>query len=216
MSVLRGHELKARLTQPRDEWWDRRLGVKTFGYHGGSGEWGTADWASHYQPLSYAQIFAGLAAAELSPEDVFTDLGCGLGRALFAAAHAGAGRAVGVELVPELARAAEANRRRSRLLDRDIRIVEANALDHPLGDTSLLYFFHALSAQILAQVIANIRAAREAAPPGRPLRIVYANPVFDDVLAASGWLDRVRTIPAEPERFSSVQTYGISIWRSAR
>lgn len=214
MIGLQGHDLKARLTQPRDEMWDRRLGVKTFGYHQGSGQWGSTEWASHYQPLSYAQIFAGLRAAELAAGDVFTDLGCGLGRALFAAAHVGAGKIVGVELVPALARGAEANRARSRFADRDIRIVEANALDHPLGQTSVLYFFHALSAQILAQVLANVQLERDAAPQRRLLRIVYANPVFDDVLADSGWLERTKVLPARCESFSLTTPYATSVWRS--
>ena len=83
--MLQGLNLRARLTQPADELWDRRLGVRTFGYHPATGGPGDREWYVHYIPSPYRDIFEVLRTAKLSPDDVFTDLGCGLGRVVFAA-----------------------------------------------------------------------------------------------------------------------------------
>jgi SAM-dependent methyltransferase len=215
IGVLKGRNLKARLTQPVDELWDRRLGVRTFGFHKEEGVFGEKDFISPYVPHSYRQIFAGFEAAGLGQEDVFTDLGCGLGRPVFAAAHWGVKRAIGVDIIPELIEGAKASLAHSRLRDRDIAFVCANALEYSLADTSVLYCFHALNPHILSSVLARTRRERAgmAAPPR--FRMIYVNPVYDEeVLAASGWLRRTAHLPAREESFSSIAAYATSIWES--
>jgi SAM-dependent methyltransferase len=200
-----------RLWNLHDELWDRRLGVRTFGFHAGSGEWGSPDWNGHYKPLAYSELFGAFKAAGLTHDDVLTDLGCGMGRALFAASFAGVGKAVGVELVPELARAAEANLRRSRLSGRNIEVVHGNALDYSFHETTAMYLFHSFSGEILRQVLANARMQR---PAGRRFRVIYANPVFESVLSEAGWLHRLDLLPPNPGPLSREKGYATAIWGS--
>jgi hypothetical protein len=214
LNALQGRNLRARLTQPLDELWDRRLGVSTFGHHPATGGPGDREWYVHYIPSPYRDIFDVLKAAKLSGDDVFTDLGCGLGRVVFAASWAGARRATGVELVRWLADGAKENRRRCKLQDRDIDFLERNAVEHDLSDTTLLYMFHPFGGQILSEVLARARADRKAAGVTRPLRIAYVNPVCEDVLKESGWLRRTGELPARKQSFSSALHYDTSFWES--
>lgn len=210
--ALHTKNLRARLTQPLDEMWDRRLGVRTFGHHPGTGSPGQREWYVHYTPSPYRDILDVLNVAKLSKDDVFTDLGCGLGRVVFAASWAGARRAVGVELVPSLAEGANANRHRCQLPGRDIAFVECNAVDYNLADTTLLYMFHPFGGQILAEVLEKARADRKAVGATRPLRIAYVNPVCENVLMESGWFKRTLDLPTKRQHFSTADHYDTSFW----
>lgn len=214
LSALRDRNLSARLRQPADEYWDRRLGVSTFGYHPGSGAPGEREWYMHYTPTPYRDIFDVLAMAGLGGDDVFTDLGCGLGRAVFAASHLGARRAEGVELVPHLAQRAEGNRRGSRLRERDIAIFARNALDHDLSTTTLLYTFHSFGPEIMADVLDKARRDRRRANARHCLRIAYVNPVCEDVLRETGWLRHIGVRPEKRQWFSNALHYPTSLWES--
>ena len=215
-NALQGRNLRARLTQPMDELWDRKLRVSTFGYHPATGSPGDREWYIHYIPSPYRDIFDVLKTANLSKDDVFTDLGCGLGRVVFAASWAGARRATGVELVSWLADGAKENRRRCKLKSQDIEFFERNAVDHSFADTTLLYMFHPFGEQILAEVLEKARADRKAAGAMRPLRIAYVNPVCEKVLAESGWMRRTLEAEAKPQRFSSAHHYVTSFWESTK
>jgi predicted RNA methylase len=161
-------------------------------------------------------LYSVALSRHLRRDDVFTDLGCGLGRVVFAASWAGARRATGVELVPWLADGAKENRRRCKLQDRDIEFFERNAVEHNLSDTTLLYMFHPFGGQILAEVLAKARADRKAAGVTRPLRIAYVNPVCEDVLKESGWLRRTGDLPARKQSLSTALHYDTSFWESTR
>lgn len=214
MTFLSDRHLKARLTQPACEWWDRRLRVQTFGHHPGSGGPGDREWYMHYIPSSYRDVFAVLRRAGMATDDFVTDVGSGLGRVAFAAAWAGAGRVEGVELVAGLVDRAEANRRRSHLSTRNIRFAQNDARRHDYGATTLLYMFHPFGHAIVAEMLEKARRDRQAARDRRRLRIAYVNPVADDVLLASGWLERVDTLPAMAQRWSSADHYPTSFWQS--
>ncbi len=211
---LRNRALRMRLTQPLDELWDRRLRIHTFGHRPGSGRQGDAEWYLHYSPTPYRDLFHFMRAAKLGPHDVFTDLGAGMGRAVFAASWLGASRAIGIELLPELAAIAEQNRQSSRLRDRDIVFRAENALDHSLLGTTLLYMFHPFGEQVMERVLAKAQQDRAKAGITTPLRIIYVNPVCEEVLATSGWLRLVTDLPARPQILSTAKHYRTTIWQS--
>ena len=211
---LSNRHLKARLTQPACEWWDRRLRVRTFGHHPGTGGPGDREWYMHYIPSSYRDVFAVLRRAGVSADDVVTDVGSGLGRVAFAAAWMGAGKVEGVELVAELADRAEANRRNSILSSCDISFVLGDARRHDYGSTTLLYLFHPFGDFIVAEMLEKVRKDRQGRRERRSLRIAYINPVADDVLEASGWLERTDALPAMPQLLSSAHHYPASFWQS--
>jgi hypothetical protein len=72
--TLRGRGYKTRLVNLGDEYWDRRLGVETFGNHPGSSS-ELQDLKVHYTPALYSDIFSFLRIVNLSEADVFTDFG---------------------------------------------------------------------------------------------------------------------------------------------
>lgn len=214
LARFRGQGYKTRLLNPHDEYWDRRLGIRTFGFHEGSGAQGEAVWNVHYTPTPYADILRLLRHAGLHKDDVFVDLGAGMGRAVFTAAWLGARRSVGVELIPELVAKAEANRARARQADRDISFVCTDATRYAFADMTMLFMFHPFGETTMEQVLRNIRASREAACTP-PLRIVYINPVCDEVLAQSGWLRRIERLPPPDRRLlSTAGHHETSIWQS--
>lgn len=214
MNPFRGKNLKARLTQPADELWDRRLGIQTFGHHPSSGGPGDREWYMDYAPSSYRDVFRTLQLARLQADDVVTDLGSGLGRVVFAASWAGARRTEGVERVEWLAQAAEDNRTRSKLKDRDIRFIRSDARAHDFSATTLIYMFHPFGHAIVAEVLEKARNDRRKSGTAQPLRIAYVNPVANPVLEDSGWLKHVATVPPESERWSSAVHYETSLWQS--
>jgi predicted RNA methylase len=165
-------------------------------------------------PSTYADIFAYLKGVGIGPDDVFVDLGSGLGRTAFAASWLGAKRAVGVELIQSLTDGAEANRKRSILSNRDIEFVCANALEFTEPDMTILYMFHPFGEAVLEKVLDNLKIARAAATSPRKLRIVYANPCYDEALGRTGWLRKTAHIPGIKRPFSSAGVFDAALWES--
>jgi SAM-dependent methyltransferase len=203
--------LGSRVSNPVDWYWDARLGVQTFGYHPGIGDPNSARWHVVYAPAVYADIFAGLCAAGVANDDVFADLGSGLGRAVFAAAHLGVKQVVGVEYEHSLHEAAEANRAACRLDRSAVAFHNADARDYDLSGVTLLFLFHPFGAPILQAVIDNLRVARR----DRPLRIVYHNPICETVLRDCGWLHEEARLPVRTRWFGRAGRFETSIWREA-
>ena len=67
LSSLRGRGFKHRLLHPYDEFWDRRLGVRTFGFIPAVGTMRDEHWQGHYQATPYRDIFAVLRHARVGP-----------------------------------------------------------------------------------------------------------------------------------------------------
>jgi SAM-dependent methyltransferase len=210
-ALIRGG-LGSRVSNPVDWYWDARLGVRTFGYHPGIGDPDSARWHVVYAPAVYADIFAGLRAADVTADDVFVDLGSGLGRAVFAAAHMGVRQAVGVEYERALHEAAETNRAACRLDRSGLAFHNADARDYDLSAVTLLFLFHPFGAPILQAVIDNLRDA----PRGRRLRVVYHNPVCEDVLRGCGWLREEARLPAKRRWFGRAGRFETAIWSEGR
>lgn len=210
---LKGKSYKTRLLNPHDEYWDRRLGVQTFGFYPETGGPGDNDWRVHYTPTPYRDIFRILRMIDLRRDDVFVDLGAGLGRSVFAASYLGAKRAIGVEVVPDLCGQAARSHRRSRLADRDIEFVCTNAQTYRNRDMTVLFMFHPFGEATMRQVMGNIEAARRQ-EPHRALRIIYVNPIYDAVLQETSWLKCTTRVPAVPFWLSTMNHYDSTIWQS--
>lgn len=111
LDKFQGTELKTRLLNPHEEYSDRKLGVRTFGYYPGR-DLNDPARSNYYMPTSYSDLLKFFKIADLRNDDVFVDLGSGMGRPVFLASHLGARRSIGLELVPSLHETAETNRRR--------------------------------------------------------------------------------------------------------
>lgn len=186
MKALRGSGLKTRLMHPVDTFWDLRLGVNTVGHTPDVGDPQDAQWRAAYVPTRWRRVLATLEHVGVGADDVVVDLGCGLGRAVFAAAWMGARRAVGVEIDGTLVNQAERSRRNSRLADRRVDFVCQSAEHYDIGDMTVLFMFNPFGPQTMQAVVDRIGA--ELARRPRRLRIVYENPVHDQVLRAAPFL----------------------------
>src|SRR5205823_4532851 len=114
-------------------------------------------------------------------------------RVVFAASWAGAKRCIGVDILPDLCEIAEHNRLKSRLADRDISFVCKNARDVDLTGSTVVFIFHSFGADTWRDVLHNMARTRDRS---RPLRIIYLNPVFNEVLREMPWLKQRASIRA--------------------
>jgi SAM-dependent methyltransferase len=210
---LRGRGYKYRLLNLHDEFWDRRLGVRTVGHHPATGQPQDPDWKGCYIPSPYSDIFRLLRLVRLSGDDVFVDFGCGMGRTVFAASWLGAARAIGVELVQPLCERADDNYRRSRLGHRKIEFVCSSAEYYNNPTMTVCFMFHPFGEAILTKVLGNMELNRETGHNQR-LRIVYMNPVHEAVLGRMDWLKCIGRVPRANHRFSHVDRYETSLWES--
>jgi SAM-dependent methyltransferase len=204
----------SRLKNPLDWFWDLRFGIKTFGYHPAEGHESGARWYLHFVPSVYDDLFRAFRAVGLNRDDVFVDVGSGLGRAVFAAAHAGVQKATGIEYVAGLHAAAERNRHTCRLDRSCIAFHCGDALDIDISAATVLFLFHPFGANTMAPFLEKLRHDRQAAKVTHAVRIIYYNPVFPDVFAASGWLNEQQRLPEIKWRWGQSARYPISIWTS--
>lgn len=163
----------------------------------------------HYTPLPYPMVFRMLRMLRLDGNDVFVDVGCGKGRVVCCAARWRLRRVVALELNPRLLQ--ETNENAGRLRGRKTRVepVGLTAEAYGFEDATVVYLYNPFNARITAAVVNRLRDSYMAQP--RPLRIVYANPVHDDILEAQGWLEKYLEWPADEY---AVFGYRVSFWRS--
>ena len=204
---LKGRGYKNRLFHPHDEMWDRLLGVHTFGFKGAVGNSSDADWRGQYVPTTYRHLFQMLKHVKLDTNDVFVDLGSGLGRAVFAASHMGAKRAVGVEIDPDLCRNALETLGKSRLSTRNVAFVCTGAESYTFDDCTVLFIFNSFGVGTMRGVVENVEASIQRKP--RDIRVIYFNPSFAAPLEESKLLKRYDFWPEIIGK-----RYAASFWRS--
>lgn len=119
----------------------------------------------------------------------FVDLGAGKGRVLCLAEAWPFARIVGVELAPSLVREAKENLAAFRA-----EIIHGDAATFTLPATPLvLYLYNPFGAPVIRAVLDNLERSLETNP--RDVRILYFEPVHDQVVRERWWI--------EPERAAS-------------
>jgi precorrin-6B methylase 2 len=142
---------------------------------------------THCIPTTYPQLARTFGGLPVAQNDVFVDFGCGLGRGVCFAARYPFAKIYGVEITESLAARARTNVERLRLKGRppiEIVCCSAEEFDCRLGST--FYFYNPFGERTMAAVLANIKLA--ATEAGRPVRIIYNNPVHKTLLDDAGWL----------------------------
>lgn len=149
-----------------------------------------------YKPTPWLGLRRALWRRSVSTDDVFLDLGSGMGRVVFQAARFYRfRRVIGVELAPQLHRYAAANidRNRHLLRCRDVRLVHSDVLDFAIpDDVTVVYLYNPFTGRTFSTVVERLLASVDRRP--RRLRIVYVNPVEHDRLMATGRLRLVRRV----------------------
>lgn len=198
---LRGIGLKTRLLNPKDEFFDRLYGVKTFAYKKYSGNRSDPLWKGDYMPTSYKDVFTLLRGAKIGADSVIVDFGCGLGRVVFTAAYLGARQSIGVEFDESLFQSAESNRVASRFHDKVLFVhQDASAFMIP-DDANVFFFFNPFGSATMSNVIERIEMSLESAP--RKICIIYFNPMFQDALQSSSKLKLMEEWPAVGKRYAA-------------
>lgn len=153
---------------------------------------------SPYQPTDPALFREMMTALPIAfREFTFVDLGSGKGRTLLMASEYPFRKIVGVEILPELHRAAVENvaaHRNSTGRGAQIEAICVDASEYVFPETPLVvYLFNPLPEARLRQVIQRLEESLVEIP--RPVWIVYHNPVLESTVSASKLLERVSGTP---------------------
>jgi SAM-dependent methyltransferase len=162
-----------------------------------------------YEPSGWLALRRALRGIDPDASQTFLDIGCGKGRVVAQAARRPFGRVLGVELSPELAAAArqlvENDRRRRRCGAVEIVVADVTAWEMP-DDVTVAYVYNALAGSALVAMLDRIADSVERAP--RQLRLLYANPIHEQAVAAHPRFELVerrgsrRWSPSDPRRIS--------------
>lgn len=207
---LRRASVKTRLLNPFDEYWDRRLGISTFGYVPSVGEADAPDLQMHYAPTPYRVIFRIIEHLDIGPDDTVVDFGCGPGRFAFAAGHAGCRRSVGVEIDATLHAQALENTARSTVPRERMEFNRVPVQEYDPVDVTRVYLFHPFGPGTLASVLGNFGRSIAASP--RHVRIAYNNPVHAQVVDDAGIFTRT----AEWKGNGASLPYDVTFWETAQ
>jgi hypothetical protein len=166
---------------------ERRMGVRTAGLISGR-ELGYADdWLQPYEPSDWRILSRVLPKRSVGSGDVFVDFGSGMGRMVLMAAAYPFRRVIGVEMSPAMHERAVENVRRGRYPRRcgEIDLVCADVLEYEIPDDATVFFlYNPFRGEVFSAAIERIVASHDCAP--REVRILYVNPLEDELLIASG------------------------------
>ena len=195
---------------------ERRFGVRTSGEIQLDELGIAAEGREKYQPVGWLRLRQILPRSAVSADDVFLDIGSGMGRAVVLAATYPFRRVIGVELSARLVDIAQHNidRCKARLRCEDIEIVNADAVDYKIpDDVTVVFMNNPVRGENFAAVVKNVLDSYDRRP--RTLRIVYANPIEESALLATGRIRMVRQIRGfrpgrEWSRSNSVRLYSVN------
>src|SRR5512142_3285781 len=143
---------------------------------------------SPYQPTDPALFHEIMRELALEwPQFTFVDIGSGKGRTLLMAAEYGFRRIIGVEILPELHQVALANIAASGFSNVESVCVDGRDFEFP-PEPLVVYLFNPLPAAALSQAMSNLQQSLKQQP--RPVKIIYHNPVSEDVLSSALFLKK--------------------------
>lgn len=150
---------------------------------------------SPYQPTDAALFQEMMAGLPIDfREFTFVDLGAGKGHTLLMASEYPFRRIVGVEILPELHRAAVQNIRDYRSPAQRCSQIEsicADAREYALPQERLvLYLFNPLPTEGLGRVLENLERSVQQVP--RVVYVIYHNPLLDEELRSRRWMQAVQ------------------------
>lgn len=139
--------------------------------------------------LPYKDIIQILTAIDMTKEDVFVDIGCGLGRVVCCAARLPVRKVIGIEVMPDICRRANDNASRVRGRQSSVEFVNISATQYHYDEGTVFYMYHPFDARIMGNVLTRIRESLSRRK--RRIKIIYANPVHESALTQCWWLREV-------------------------
>jgi SAM-dependent methyltransferase len=152
-----------------------------------------------YQPTTSRAILEMLARAGLGPDDVFYDLGSGLGHVVLLVALLTGARAKGVEIEPAYCDYARQCARNLGIGGVDF--IEGDVRDASLAGGTVYFLYTPFRGALLEQVLETLRAEAHQ----RPIRVCTYGPCTVEV-ARTTWLAR--------QGVHDVSEHGIATFRS--
>lgn len=159
--------------------------------------------ATIYMPVSYElleEIITQLNPltepqnAAHTPPNHFLDLGCGKGRALCVAAHAGFKRVTGIDLSKDLCELAKKNCiiTQQKIPAFEFSIINNDAFYYRIpNDVACIFMFNPFDEIIMSGVLANIRESLQQVP--RKITIAYVNPLHKSLFIQAGFREIYHT-----------------------
>ncbi len=145
--------------------------------------------AEAYQPSSYfilEKVLESLPAE--ATQGRLIDFGCGKGRTLAVAMAYGFTKLTGIDIIYELAKAAESNVLNCKYYQPGVsfNIINNRAQDVPVpDDASVFLFFNPFKEPVMKEVVENIMESYHRNP--RKLFVVYINDVYKNVFLDLGF-----------------------------
>ena len=146
-----------------------------------------------YSPSSWGALRRILPVSEVSPEDVFIDMGCGMGRVTFEAAAYPFKRVLGVDIAPRLVETARAviEKNRHKLRCQDVELIVADATSYRIpDDVTVAYVANPVEGELFEALLARLIESIERNP--RRLRLIYSDPKEAGCLEANARIVPVR------------------------
>lgn len=163
------------------------MGVKTSEYLDREDLGYSDERLQHYEPSSWRTLQKGLPKRSVSGEDVFIDLGSGMGRIVLRAAEYPFKRVIGVEMSPGLHEVAVENveRCRDRLRCQDVELVCSDVLSYDFpDDVTVVFIYNSFQGEIFDEAMRAIFESVDRSP--RRVRFLYRNPTQHERLMATG------------------------------
>ena len=135
---------------------------------------------------SYLKLWKCINMLKPSDEDVVYDIGCGMGRMLFAFSRRSVRKCIGIEISAEYAERARQNAKRLKGSKAPIEIIIADAVEADYSEGTIYCFFNPFGTKTLEVVLERIHQSVKRCP--RRIRVVYFNAAFENVLESCGWL----------------------------
>lgn len=148
------------------------------------------DYRRTMRSLGWFSLYRIMKSIRPKRDDVFLDIGCGVGRATCVAAFFGFARVIGIDNNPTMASIASTNVAAFRHARCPVEIVLADATSYEVPeDVTVVFFYNPFSGSVMA---ARVLESYERRP--RRIRVVYANPKDHDYLVSLGRFKQTRRL----------------------
>ena len=147
-----------------------------------------------YEGSGWIDLRRMLRRGEVSPQDVFVDLGAGKGKIVMLAARYPFARVTGVEISEDLNVIGRRNLAQGRYRQRakHVELVTADIAEYEIpDDVTVAYIYNTVRGETFDRVIANLVASVDRRP--RRMRVIYLNAQEHDRLMATGRFKLQRT-----------------------
>jgi len=149
-----------------------------------------------YDAPDYRYVRRIMRILRPGPDDVFYDIGSGMGRVLCVAARWRIKRVVGIELDRPLCDIARRNadRMRGRHAPIDVRCEDASTAD--LSDGNIYFLHNPFGPKTMRDVLESIH--RSLADRPRSVRIVYHNSAYEELMRSCEWIELTDVFTTPP------------------